>query len=474
MIRAQRRLPLAAASLLLASLHAAAQAQTDTQHDTLPTYLAEALRHNAALRAADAAVDARSADATAAHARQWPNLDLNARYTVAHGGRAIEFPTGDLLNGVYATLNRFLEERGEAPIFPTIDNQRINFLREREQETKLSLTVPLFAPALWAAAAAADAQLDATRAAREAYARILVRETKRAYYGAMQAQAAVDILAASEALLAENVRVAQVLVATGKATRDRVLRAQAEYLAVVQRSAEARDQLAQARRVLNQLRGAPIDSDVLIQSAAAATLPAPLPILPRLRPELRQLEHGVAAAQAGERAARGQRLPQLAVVGDYGIQGTEYRFGAEDDYNTVSLVAQWRLWDFGASSAAQHAALAERVRLQAQHDDLETQLAVARQAAHDAHATSLAAVDTARARQTAAEEAFRIAERKRALGSLPQIEFLDAERALTEARLNLAIARCTTLDRAAEVELVNATYPLPAPLHASADILSAE
>ena len=34
-----------------------------------------------------------------------PDISMNARYTVARGGRIIEFPVGDLLNPVYITLN---------------------------------------------------------------------------------------------------------------------------------------------------------------------------------------------------------------------------------------------------------------------------------------------------------------------------------------------------------------------------------
>src|SRR5690606_11931312 len=167
----------------------------------LDAYVAESLTRNAALQARDAATQASAAAADAAGARQWPTLELRARYTRADGGRTIDFPAGDLLNGVYSTLNRFLAERGEAPQFPQVENQSIALLREREQDSRLSLTAPLFAPALWAQADALAAQHGAVVAARETYARALVREVKRSYYGAIQAQASAQILGAAEALL---------------------------------------------------------------------------------------------------------------------------------------------------------------------------------------------------------------------------------------------------------------------------------
>lgn len=445
--------------LLLLALAASVPAQAaDT---VLSGYVLEALAGNPALRARRYAEAAAASDAQAARAQQLPDLQLAARYSRSEGGRTIDFPAGDLLNGVYSTLNRFLVERGEAPQFPTIENQSIALLREKEQETKLSLTAPLFAPALWANAAAKDALWEGSRAGREAYARVLVREVKRTYYGATQAEAAVDILEASEALLAENVRVSEALVQAGKATRDRVLRAEAERLAVVQRLDAARAQAAQARRLLNLLRDA--DSEAVLQLPRPEALGLPSAPLQAdgVRPELRQLDAGIAARDAALRATKAASLPTLALVGDYGVQGEDYRFDTDSDFSTVSLVLRWSLLDFGARRAQTRKAAAEGEQLRAERIDLERRLQWTRTAAAEDLATALRAITAADARLTAADEGFRIAERKREAASLSQIEFLDAERSLTEARLNLAIARCTALDRAAELELATAAYPLP-------------
>ena len=75
---------------------------------------------------------------------------------------------------------------------------------------------------------------------------------------------------------------------------------------------------------------------------------------------------------------------------------------------------------------------------------------------------ALRAVESASARQDAADESFRISSRKRDAGQLSQVEFFDAERAQTDARLNLVIARQAALSRAAELEYATAAYPLPA------------
>ncbi|QHS09681.1 TolC family protein [Sinimarinibacterium sp. NLF-5-8] len=452
-----RRLCLALC-VLLAPL--AARAQTDA---VLDDYIRQALSQNATLRARHHAVDAAWADAQAARARRLPELSLNARYSRADGGRTIDFPAGDLLNGVYTTLNQFLLERGQPPQFPQIENQSITLLRNREQETKLSITAPLFAPALWADAAAHDALWQGSLAGRQAYQNVLTREIKRAYYGAAQARALVEILQTSERLLAENVRVSQALVDAGKATRDRVLRAEAEKLSITQKLDAARTQAQQARRMLNYLRNADLDAAVTLPDADTLPLPS-VDATVHTRPELTQMEAGIDARRAAKRAADAARLPTVALVADYGVEGTDYHFDRHHDFASASLVLRWTLFDAGNRRAAQRKAQAEIEQLHAERDDLEQRLALARHSARDELATAVRAVSVAEAQLAASESGFHIAERKRAAASLSQIEFLDAERLLTEARANLAIARCSALDRAAELELANATLTDKTPL----------
>lgn len=441
---------------------AAGVAHAQTPDVLLDGYVAEALQRNPALQARTEQLEAQRHAAEAASARQWPSLAVNARYTRAEGGRTIEFPAGDLLNDVYATLNQQLIAQGEEPQFPTVQNQSIELLRAREQETKLSLTAPLYAPQLWAQADAQNALLGAGQAGREAYARTLVREIKRAYYGAVQAEAAVGILEASERLLTENVRVSEALVRAGKATRDRVLRAEAERLAVTQRLDAAQDQARAARRLLNVLRGAAIDDAVSVPQPDALQVAAITEMRAEARPELRQLDRSIDAADAATRAARAASLPTLAFAGDYGIQGEEYELDNDHTFSSASLVVSWSLWDFGARTDERQRAAREAAQVRAERTDAERHFELLRLGAADDLSTARRAVDVAAARLLAAEEAFRIAERKRSAASLSLIEFLDAESALTEARLNLAVARCAAQDRAAELELANASYALPA------------
>src|SRR5258708_521847 len=104
----------------------------------------DALTANLELDGASAGVAQRLAALDQARALYLPSLDFSARYTRASGGRTIQFPVGDLLNPVYATLNQITLSAS----FPAGQNQQINFQRPRGQDTPGSLRQPLYDPRL--------------------------------------------------------------------------------------------------------------------------------------------------------------------------------------------------------------------------------------------------------------------------------------------------------------------------------------
>jgi len=97
-------------------------------------YVEEALTRNLALAGQSLEVEQAQARLAEVRGALQPRLDLVARYTRADGRRTIEFPTGDLLNGAYRTLNDYLRSQGQAAAFPQIPTRSIPLLREREQE----------------------------------------------------------------------------------------------------------------------------------------------------------------------------------------------------------------------------------------------------------------------------------------------------------------------------------------------------
>ncbi|MBS0375996.1 MAG: TolC family protein [Proteobacteria bacterium] len=444
----------------------------------LEALVREALERNLELDAAGAEVQARLAVLDQARARYLPALDFSARYSAADGGRTINFPVGDLLNPVYATLNQLTGQTR----FPTVANQQISLLRAREQDTKLTLTQPLYDARLGAARDASASRADAAAAARRALAGRLQRDLATAYYRWLEARARLAIVDATLELARANERVNDSLYRNGKITRDLVYRAEADALEVTQSRLAAENGVRLAQSYVNLIRNVPFDRPLPVATVAdgdperlcaglarrlgqPALAAAPLAdAAVERRPELRELEATVAAADASERLARAAFRPQLALAVDAGTQGERYGFSSDDRYVLASLVLRFSLYAGGGDSAGVASAHALGREARAERGLAEQRVRLDVEQSLDALEVARASLDTAARRLDAARGAFRIAERKRDLGQINQAEFLDARRALTDADLNLAVTRFSALTSLADLEFalgVGPRHPLP-------------
>jgi outer membrane protein len=436
--------------------------------EAIDALVREGLRTNLSLRAQTLEVDRSVATLDAARSRFFPQLSLEARYTRADGGRQIEIPTGDLLNPAYTTLNQLLVAQGRPAEFQQIDNISFPLVREREQDTRLTVRQPIFAPAIPAAVRAERALVDSSEYGRLALGRRLKRDITVAYLDWLQANKTIAIVESSVALLQENLRVNESLFRNGKVTQDQVLRARAELLAVEQQRREAENGRAQAQSYLNfllnrdlgtTLQPAQIDTEI---SSATADLAALRAAALANRPEIQQSASGVRASEFQAQAARSALWPTLALGVDGGTQGERYEFGRGRNFSTISLLLSWKLFDGGGDRARVRAARAVARQAVARRDEVAQQIQLEVQQALDRLETTHDSLATAAARSDAARAAFRIASRKRDEGVISQVEFIDARNALTSAELNLNSTRFQLLSRQAELDYATAAGNLPA------------
>ncbi len=430
-------------------------------------YVRQGLQSNLSLRAQSLEVERSAAALDEARARYFPEAAVAARYTRAEGGRTIDLPLGDALNPAYQTLNDLLVAQGQQPQFPVVANETIPFLREREQDTRVTLRMPLVAPVIPAAVRAQRELLGASEYARTALARRLKRDITVGYLDWLSAMRTRGIVDASVSLLNENLRVNDSLFRNGKITQDQVLRARAELLAVTQQSREAQNLARQAQSFLNFLLNRPLDTPIE-EADVAADVSATTRALAELRsaalenrPEVEQLKHLARASEAQVNVARADRWPTLSLGADGGIQGEEYEFGRGSNFATVSLLLNWTFFDGGARRAAVRQANATARKTHAQLDELTQQVQLEVQQSLDRLNTSADSLATAEARAEAARAAFRIASRKRDEGAISQVEFIDARSSLTSAEINFNLTRFAVLARQAELDYATAAGNLP-------------
>jgi outer membrane protein len=399
--------------------------------------VAEALAANLELDQAELNVDARLAVLDQARAEYLPQIDLQLRFTDANGGRTIEVPALGI---------------------------DFRFLREREQESFVRLTQPIYDARRAAEKRGAGYAWDASRHGLEAYRLRLARDVRQAYYRWLTARESIGVLEATAGLARENERVNDSLYRNGKVTKDLRLSAEAEHLEITQQLLRARAAEDLARRYLNLLCNAPLDREPEAPVVTDADLPRMAQGIPTARgvaleqravdrrAELRELDSGIAASGEAESAARAAFKPQLAFAVDAGTQGEEWDYSVEDSFVLASVILRFNLFNGGGDRAAIREARARTAGLTAGRQLAEQQIRIEVQEAITDLEVAEASLETASRRIEAADAAYAIIAKKRDLGQVSSAEYLDAQRALTQARLNGNVTRFQALGALAQVE----------------------
>ena len=441
-----------------------------TVEDGLRQVLDDALAANLELRAGTASVQQRFAALEQARARYLPVLDFDARYSVANGGRTIDFPVGDLLNPVYETLDELLVQSGQPAAFPRVKNEEIRLLLQQEQNTRFVVAQPIYEPRLGPSVEASRQDVNRAEANLAGLRTRVVRDTKQAYYEWLAAQQQSLVLDATREVAAANLAANESLYRNGRVTRDFVFRAEADLLEIeqqqlavasrVQDRAELREPAAQRAAVVtgacrDDRRGHRRTLPHTTRPAVAGRVmdvPALQRVATEQRAELQSLDAAIAGSEAQQDLARAAFKPTLALGAEAGIQGEDYGFGHDDRYVLASVVLRWNAFRGGADQAALAEARALTEELRATRDLATQQVQLEVQRALETLEVAESSLGTARKRSEAAEAAFRITARKRDLGQINQADFIDARRTQTDAQLNLNRVRAEFLARLAELE----------------------
>ncbi len=431
-------------------------------------YVRIAYEQNLGLQSGTLDVAAARARLTLANAARQPRVDFASRYSRADGGRTIDVPAGDLLNPVYRTLNENLAAQGRTAAFPLVSNLSIPLLREREQETRLRLTAPLFNSEISRWSASRRAGLEAAGLQQAVLRRTLRLSVLSAYYDYLRARSVESVLQGATENTREALRASRVLLAADKVTEDRVLRAEADDLTVAQQLADAARDRGIAQHTVNLLLRRPLDAPLDEPPAdelRALTAVLSTRAMPELRSyesreELAALKAASAEAAAAEAAIRARTRPTLALVLDGGIQGESYRIGSGANYTQGSVVAEFNLWDGHQRRGELDVARTQRRKVELQIETIRDQLAFEARSAADEMTAARTAMPAAQRRTEAAARAFQLVSAREREGMTNQLALLDARQAHTAALLNLEITRQRLFVAAARIDRALAVSPL--------------
>ena len=428
----------------------------------LNAYINEGLRSNLALKQKEASYEKSLYVLKEAKSNFYPQVSLNARYTVADGGRLIEFPIGDLLNPVYSTLNSLTGTSS----FQSVENQSFSFLRPYEHETKLQVIQPLLNTDIHFNKKIKSGMVEAEWADVETYKRQLVSEIKVSYFNILKTIQLLDLLKQIKTLAEENKRVNEKLFKNNMVTSDRMFRSEAELSKIDQQIAYAEKDNQLAKSFFNFLLNRDLDSDILIDNE----------LLPEHSAVGSKTDFSENAIQTREELVRlgimedissivvdmnrMKALPELLFAMDYGFQGTSYRFTGDDDFVMASMVLRWNIFHGLQNRHKIRQSQVDELIIRTKKEEVTELIRLeVKQSWYELQAVRTAVI-AAEKQYLSARQSFEIVEKQYNNGITSFLEYLDARTSMSAAGTNQITLQFEYLSKLADFERVSCLYPI--------------
>ena len=272
----------------------------------------------------------------------------------------------------------------------------------------------------------------------------IIFAVRERYFGVLLSRAQVTVQSQNLELLEAELKSERDKLAAGTVSNFNVLRAEValanarpSYIRAVNDAAIAREELS---RVLGlEQSGESLDvQGELSFTEKPIELPAALDHGRTTRPELKRLRALLTAAAHGVELERADYLPALSVFGGYGSEKSNFSSSSRDEQHgwQAGARATWKLFDglatqgrvATAEGARREAALALS---QGEHNvDIEVRRAFY------SYKNAIDLVAASRQVVTQAAESLRLAQARFDAGTATQLDVLDSQLALTQARTN--------------------------------------
>ncbi len=438
--------------------------------EPLDSYIKYGLENNLSLKQKLYSYDKSIIALKQAKALFMPDISFNARYSVANGGRVIDFPVGDMLNPVYSTLNQMTTQMYALglsnEIFPetTLENEEIAFLRPHEQETKIQLIQPLFNPQiLYNYKIKKDLSL-IDKIDIDIYKRELIAEIKIAYYNYIKTEFFLKIIDETLLLANENLRVNRKLYDNNKITIDNVYKANTEISKIKQQKAQILKNNKSAKAYFNFLLNKQLDSDINYDDKLLIFdddyLEQPEQQAVANREELAKLRIFSNINSKQLKLSKSNRLPVIAGAIDYGIQGEKYEFTDDADFVLASVVLKWDIFKGFSNNLKIQEKKIDRFIIESKYEELKKQIQLqVINSFYEIEAAKLS-IELSEDRQKTSEKSFEIISKKYTEGQASMIELVDARTTMTNAKINTVISKFDLKIKYAEFEKIIASYPL--------------
>ncbi|MDX2304497.1 MAG: TolC family protein [Microscillaceae bacterium] len=431
---------------------------TKAQESTeiLEAYIQEALANHEGIRQQNYTLEKSQAATEEARRLFMPQSVFKFDYTLAGGGRTIDFPVGDLLNPAYQALNQLTD----SDRFPQLSNQSILLNPNNFYDAKVRTSAPLYNAEIKYNYRIKKQQSSGQTIELQKIKRELVKQVKAAYYQYQQAEIAVKIYEKSLLLTAENKRISEKLLANGRGNRTAVARAETELIILSSDLEKARNTALNARSYFNFLLNKPLESPILILEQPQEDFPALTENTTSKREELAQITLADSISRNVLRLNQVYRQPKLNAFVDLGTQGFDAELNSKTFYYLAGISLEVNLFTFGRNQQKIKQNEADLKIIASQKAQIEDQLNLQLDLAQNDYRSALIQYQAAKSREEIAQKVYQDTQELYKEGLAIFIELLDAQNQYLNAQNQRNIARTEVWLKWVEIERVNASYDL--------------
>lgn len=384
-----------------------------------------------------------------------PNITFSTTYTKADGGRTIDFPTGDLLNGVYSTLNQLTGSSS----FPQLQNQSILLNPDNFYDAKFRISQPILNAELGYNRKIKSKQIDLQKTEILLYKRELVKEIKTAYYNYLKATNATKIYQSYLTLVTEGERVNKKLFENGKINRTAVIRSQNEVSKINAFIIASKKTEESAQFYFNFLLNRSLTESIVIDNITTLPEEAQLPNDNiSNREELSKLKISKDINNDLTGLAKSYLIPKIGASLDLGSQAFDWKFNQKTRYYLFGISLEWNLFAFGKNTYRIKQSVAEEQAITSQTDYVQQQLLTELKVRQANMESAIAQYRAAQSQLKTSQTYYSDISKLYKEGITIYIELLDAQNQWIDAQIKSNITLFDTWIAYTAIERANASF----------------
>lgn len=366
-----------------------------------------------------------------AKALYFPTASFGTQYTLAAGGRNIEFPIGDLLNPVYNTLNDITQSNN----FKLVQNAEINFLPNNFYDARFRVQQAIYYPDLSINQSLKEESLKLQELEIKAYKRYLAKEVINAYFQTQMTKDVLNIYDQTNLLLNEAKRSTNSMLTNGIALPSALSRIESQLADIKAKKIEASTNHQNAGEYLYFLTN---DTTYTESNINFNELPPLSFETAQEREELLQLDQGSKLLNLAVEKEKRFFLPKIGAQLDLGSQAFNFGFSP---YALLGLNIDLNLYDHGRHKYKLNAAKAELQAQQSQRNKVNEQLLLQTKISFNNLTSAIEQANTYKSRIDASKKIYKEVFTKYKEGSSNYIELLDAQTQLTNTEIQYQLAK---------------------------------